>query len=234
MSDKNRPRRVLLVLTALLLPAATCGLAPSLPELLRRIELVESRMARVEDFAANARLPRVLMDEHDIVVGTVLEYNDVMTYVSASSELHPTVPEPYFARATVLYEPAAGSPVVLEANNSRLMTPPREGPMYVYFESRDCTGEPFSNSINRFSPWREAWLRSNVLYLAPVADAQGITGTFPSRIVREPWTYGSYYERCESPESGFWTRGYPYEPVANFSAYTPPFRIVDQREIFGF
>ena len=240
MSDKNRPRRFFLVLAALLLPAATCGVTTSLPELLRRIELVEGWNTRLEQFAANARLPRLLMDDHDVVVGTVLEYNDVMMFVSVHSpEGRPSAPTPYNAYATILFESPAGPAVVLEATNYWLATPPRESPRWVYFESGDCTGTPYTDSPTAGTPWREAWIRRSeqTLYLAPLEWTPGPERTFRSRIVRELWVSGRYFERCElSAKDTFFEAAYaaPFEPVANLSVYTPPFRIVDQRTLFGF
>jgi len=241
MSANYRPRRVLAVLAVLLLPAATCGVAPSLQELLRRIELAESRTARLEAFAANARLPLVLMDQHDIVIGTVLEYNDVMLYMSVlSPDRRPSAAPPSSAFATVLFESPEGSAVVLEANKLSLHAPPREGFRWIYFESRDCTGTPYTDWPNYGSSWREAWLHENVLYLAPLDWTWGVERTFHSRIVRQMYADGRYDEQCEVPGPPYvdafrqTEATAPFEPVANLSVYTPPFRIVDQRELFGF
>lgn len=254
MSDKNRPRRFLLVLAALLLPAATCGIAPALRDLTRRVE-------RLERFAANAQLPLVLMDEHDLVVGTVLEYNDMFKYASVNSfarawtgedtlayERAESVPWAEYeddALATIQVSLPGKPPVMLEANRKGLLTP--KNMEILSFESTDCTGTPLAPARTFFAPttfFSRGWIG------APGKTLYVLSPDTPAReaVVRSVLLAVGDTGKTQVCETEFalfaelfgwdplpWTvHVRPFEPVADLSLYTPPFRIVDQRTLFGF
>jgi len=243
MSDTYRPRRVLAVLAALLLPAATCGIAPTLRDLVRRMELLESRSARLEKFAAEAQLPPVLVDEHSIVIGTVLEYNDMFLYSSVRNNFDQLPESPYmlpedFAVATLQVPVPGRAPLMIEANREELLTPNRGTEEDYFFESPDCTGTPWVSAqphpvrgrATTFFP--RAWIGSpgKTLYaLAPDAPAERVV---TRSLLRSFGIIGTTTTCLESlaPSTGYGRR---FEPVANLDVYTPPFRIMDQRELWG-
>jgi hypothetical protein len=260
VTNTYRPRRVLAVFAALLLPAATCAVAPSLQELSRRVNLLEQRWQRIDHFAANARLPLMLMDEHDQVVGTVLEYNDMYQYASVgtfqtggpgswmpssgrpggSNETTPSWSSPEdVAFATIQYTLPGRPPLMLEANREQLLTPKNGTGEYLYFESADCTGRPWAledyQLASRGSFFSRSWIGSpgSTLYaLSPGTPSQGVIRY--KSLIYAAGVVGTT-QRCIPWNNHYWYAYLlPFEPVADLSQYTPPFRIVDPREFWGF
>jgi hypothetical protein len=241
MSDKNRPRRLLLVLAALVLPAATCGVAPALTELVGRVNLLETRAARFEAFVANARLPLMLMDEHDRMIGTVLEYNDMYQYASvltAETGGHPAYrpwsPPEAFALATIQYPLPSRPPLILEANRAQLLTPKNGRGEYLFFESEDCTGRPWAGVFE----WDElgGTLFSRGWIGTPGTTLYALSPGTPTERIR----WNSYLKAVGligvTQTCSRWSDVgdlAPFEPVDDLTQYTPPFRVVDPSELWG-
>jgi len=244
MRDTYRPRRVLVVLAALLLPAATCGVAPALQELMGRVNLLESRAERLERFAANAQLPPVLIDEHYTVVGTVLEYNDMFLYASINDPPYQLLAEygpPYslpddFALATVQLRLPGRGPAVLEAHRYALLAPTRGQSETFWFETPDCTGAPlvYPEWISgEFGP-----TAFNRVYIGPPGETLYV---LPPDVPPRSASVRSYFSQRgvvrEKDECKQWNHVRqlrPFEPVVDLDVYMPPYRIVDQRELWGF
>ena len=240
MSDKYEPRRILLALAALLLPAATCGVAPAIQELVGRVNLLETRAARFERFVAEAQLPSLLVDDHDFVVGSVLEYNDMFVYKSINGANY-DFGSPYSlpdanALATVQLRVPGRAPVILEAHRDALLTPTRGAYEVFFFETPDCTGAPLQ-PVN-YGDEEKATVFSQS-YIGPPGDM--LYALSPGVSARYVLTRSRMYTRgvvretqspCSQTNYTVWVL--PFEPVAWLGQYTPPFRIVEQREFFNF
>ena len=173
------------------------------------------------------------MDDTGQVVGPVLEYNDLMLYVSAQSA-QAYAPPDQRALATVLYQTPGGTRVALEADPTTLYAPVRGFLEFLYFENDACDGQPWvSSDGTETSLFGQAFVSTpgRMLYVA-APDAATERRVFGSRLT-VGGSFGSdlggaLYTNCASG-GGFTPMARPMRPVADLDAlFTPPFRLLAQ------